>query len=129
MASIMQAFTAFEYWNQEKTTAFSEKKILFQYDNAPVHASVNAMIKINELVFKLLSHAPYSPELAPSNYVFFSNLKKWLGGQRAANNEEVESAVNGCFKELDGSYYKHSIEAIEYRWEKCIELKGDYVKK
>ena len=30
---------------------------------------------------------------------------------------------------LRGSYYKQAIEAIEHRWEKCIELKGDYVQK
>jgi len=49
-------------------------------------------------------------------------LKKWLGGKRFANNEEVESAVDGYFEKLDGFHYKQGIEAIEYRREKCIEL-------
>ena len=57
-----------------------------------------------ELKFELLSHAPYSPDLAPSDYFLFPNLKKWLGG-RFTNNEEVESAVNGYFEEFNGSYY------------------------
>ncbi|KOC61938.1 Histone-lysine N-methyltransferase SETMAR [Habropoda laboriosa] len=87
------------------------------------------MAKINELKFELLLHAPYSPDLAPSDYFLFPNLKKWLGGKRFANNEEVESAVDGYFEELDDSYYKQGIEDIEHRWEKCIELKGDYVEK
>ena len=56
-------------------------------------------------------------------------MKKWLGGKRFANNEEVESAVDGYFEALDGSHYKQGIEAIEHRWEKCVELKGDYVEK
>ena len=80
-----------------------------------------------ELKFELLLHAPYSPDLAPLDYFLFPNLKKWLGGRRFTNNEEVESAVNGYFEEFNGSYYKQAIEAIEHRWEKCIELKGDYV--
>ena len=34
--------------------------------------------------------------LARSDYLFFfPNFKKWLGGQRFANNEEMEYAVNG----------------------------------
>lgn len=33
------------------------------------------------------------------------------------------------FEELDNFHYKQSIKAIEHRWEKCIELKGDYVEK
>ena len=56
-------------------------------------------------------------------------MKKWLGGKKFANNEEVESAVNGYFEELEVSHYKQGIEAIEHRWEKCIELNGSYVEK
>ncbi|EFN89016.1 Histone-lysine N-methyltransferase SETMAR, partial [Harpegnathos saltator] len=71
----------------------------------------------------------YSPDLAPSDCFLFPNLKKRLGGKRFANNEEVEFAVDGYFEELDDSHYKQDIETIEHRWEKCIELKGDYVEK
>ena len=39
---------------------------LLHQDNAPVHTSVTVMVKINELKFKLLPHAPYSTDLAPS---------------------------------------------------------------
>ena len=77
----------------------------------------------------MLPHAPYSPHLASLYYVLFPNLKKCLGSQRFANNEEVESAVNGYFEELDGSHYKQDILASEQRWEKRIELKEDYVEK
>jgi len=114
---------------KKKRPHLAKKKVLFHQDNAPVHTSVIAMAKINELKFELLPHAPYSPDLASSDYFLFPNLKKWLGGKRFANNEEVESAVNGYFEELDNSHYKQGIEAIEHRWEKCIELKGDYVEK
>ena len=86
--------------------------MLFHQDNALVHISIIAMAKINELKFKLLPHAPYSPDLAPSDYFLFPILKKWLGGQKFANNEEVDSAFNGYFEELDGSHYKQDIEGI-----------------
>ena len=74
--------------------------MLFHQDNAAVHTSVIAMAKINDLKFKWLPHAPYSPDLTPSNYSLFTNRKKWLGGQRFSKNEEVESTVNGYFEEL-----------------------------
>ena len=88
-----------------KTAAYGEKESLFHQDNAPIHKSVIAMAKINELKFKLLPHAPYSPDLGPSDYFLFPNLKKWLGGQRFANNEELESALNGYFEDQNGSHY------------------------
>ena len=94
-----------------------------------VHTSIIAIDRINELKIKLLPHAPFLSYLAPSDYFLFTILKRWLVGQRFANNEEVESAVNGYFEELEGSHYKKVIEAIEHRWEKCIELKVNFVEK
>ena len=85
----------------------AKNKWLFHQVNAPVHTSVIPMAKINELKFRLLSHAPYSPDLAPSNYFPFPNLKKLFGGQKFANNKEVESAVN--FEELDGVHYTRGV--------------------
>ena len=114
---------------KQKRPHLAKKKVLFHADNAPVHKSVIAMAKLNELQFELLPHAPYSPDLAPSDYFLFPYLKKWLSGQRFSNDEEAISAVNGYFEEQDSSYYKKGIELIEHRWEKCIELKGDYVEK
>ena len=61
----------------------------------------------------MLLYVLYSLDLTPSDYFIFSNSKKLFGGQRFANNEEVESAVSGSFEELDGSHYKQRIEAIE----------------
>ena len=101
--------------------------MLFHQDNAPVHTSVIVMAKFNELKFKLLPHAPYLPDFAPSDYFLLPNLKKWLGDQRFTNNEEVESAVNGYFEDIAGYHYKKGIKATEHRWEKCVEIKGNYV--
>ena len=114
---------------KKKRLHLATKKVLFHQDNAPVLTSFIAMAKINEFKFKLLLHAPVLPDLAPFDYFTFPNLKKWLGSQRLANNEKVESAVIVYFEELDGSHYKQGIRAIEHRWEKCIKQKGDYFEK
>ena len=100
---------------KKKWPHLSKNKVLFHQDNAAVHTSIITMVEINKLNFKLLPYAPYSPDLAPSDYFLSPNLKKWLSGQRFANNKEMESAVDDCFKELDGSHYKQGIEAIEHR--------------
>lgn len=112
-----------------KRPHLAKKKILFHHDNAPSHTSIVAMAKINDLKFELMPHPPYSPDLAPSDYFLFPNLKKWLGGKRFADNEEVISAVNGYFEELDESVYKEGICRLEHRYEKFIILQGDYVEK
>nr|CAH7746809.1 unnamed protein product [Callosobruchus chinensis] len=37
---------------------------------------------------RLLDHAPYSPDLAPSDFHLFPKLKQHLGGQRFSTDEE-----------------------------------------
>ena len=87
------------------------------------------MAKINELKFQLLPHSSYSPNLDPSDYFLFLNLKKWFASQKFANNKEVKSVTNGYFEVFDDSSYKQGIEAIEQHWEKFIELQEDYLEK
>ena len=56
------------------------KKILFHQDNAHVHTCAVSMDKIMKLKFELLQHPPYPPDLAPSDFFLFPNLKKRLDG-------------------------------------------------
>lgn len=87
------------------------------------------MAKIHELKFELLPHPPYSPDLAPSDFHLFPNLKKWLAGRKFSTNTEVINAVDGFFADLDKDFYKNGISALENRWTKCVDRNGDYVEK
>jgi len=79
------------------------------------------MAKLVELRYELLSHPPYSPDLASCNFYLFPNMKKWLGGKRFASNEKVIAETEAYFKEFDQSYFLNGIKMLEYRWAKCIE--------
>jgi len=54
------------------------------------------MAKLHELRYELLPHPPYSPDLAPSDYWLFADLKRMLQGKRFRSNEEV-IAETGVF--------------------------------
>ena len=75
-----------------------KKKVLFHQDDAPCHKSLATMAKLNELSFKLLPHPPYSPDLAPSDYYLFTDLKKMHQGKRFYSNEEVIAETNAYFE-------------------------------
>lgn len=105
------------------------EKVLFHQDNTPVHTSLVAMAKLNNYDFELIPHPQYSPDLAPSSYFLFPNMKKWLGGKRFLTAGEVTAAVDGYFGDLSESYYLEGIEKMEQRWMECIQLKGEYVEK
>ena len=90
---------------------------------AHCHKSLKTMAKLYELGFELLPHPPYSPDLAPSDYWLFAQLKKWLAGRKFHSNNEV---ITECVGQ-DKSFYKKGIEMLERRWTDCITLQGKYV--
>jgi hypothetical protein len=53
----------------------------------------------------------------------------FLAGQRFSSNQEAIAAVEGYFADLTKNRYRDGIMALEHRWNKCINLKGDYVEK
>lgn len=119
----------FEAVLKEKRPHLKKKKVLFHHDNAPAHSSRVVMAKIKQLRYELLPHPPYSPDLAPCDFFLFPNLKKWLGGKRFRSNDEVIAATEAYFNDFPKSYFLDGLLKLEYRWNKCKELKGDYVEK
>jgi len=111
----------------EKRPHMSKKKVLFHQDNAPCHKSMKTMAKMHELGFELLPHTPYSPDLAPSDYWLFADLKKKLARKRFGSNEEVIAETEAYFEAKDISFYKTGIEMLEKRYNECIALEGNYV--
>ncbi|XP_020282790.1 histone-lysine N-methyltransferase SETMAR-like [Pseudomyrmex gracilis] len=113
---------------EAKRPDLATNEVLF-HQNASARTLPVVMAKIYELGFELLPHPSYSPDLAPCEFHLFPNLNKWLGGKRFSSNHEVIDAVNVYFEELEKSFYQSGISALEKRWSKCIEARGDYIDK
>ena len=78
------------------------------------------MAKLHELHKELLLLAPNSPDLAPSNYWLFADLKRMLQGKRFGSNEEVISETEAYFEAKDKSFYKNGIKLLEKHCNQCI---------
>lgn len=103
--------------------------VLFLQDNAPVHTARVARQALKDTGFSEIDHPPYSPDLAPSDFFLFSNLKKDLRGLRFADENEMKDAVFRHFEEKDTDYFLGGLKAMYARCEKCISLEGDYIEK
>ncbi|XP_071102349.1 histone-lysine N-methyltransferase SETMAR-like [Haliotis cracherodii] len=103
--------------------------ILLHQDNAPVHTSRVAMTAVQDCGYDLLPHPPYSPDLAPSDFHLFPRLKKHLRGRRFEDDDELTAAVEGWLGDQNVDFYRSGITDWQTRWNKCVELGGDYVEK
>ena len=99
-----------------KQPQMEKDKVLFHQYNAPRHDSVATMVKLHELHFELLPHPLYSPDLAPSDYYLFADLKSVLQGKIFGSNKEVIAKTEAYFEAKIKSLYKKGIEMLEKRW-------------
>ena len=105
------------------------KGVLLHQDNAPAHKSLVAMSAVHDCSLELIDYPPYSPDLAPSDYFLFPDLKKHLAGKRYESDDDVISTVEDFFEGQEENFYATGIRALQHRWKKCVDHRGDYVEK
>ena len=77
---------------------FNRKDIILHHDNARSYAALGIRQKIAEVDWKILSHPPYSPNIAPSDYHLFLSLQNFLTGKKFKNEEDIKQALVQFFK-------------------------------
>ena len=102
---------------------------MLHHDNAPAHTSHVAVTAIHDCGFELLSHPPYSPDLAPSDFHLFRYSKESLRGRAFEDDEADTMAVNEWIEERHQNFFLEGVKALEQRWETCVALRGNYVEK
>ena len=105
------------------------KGVLLQQDNARVHTCNVAKDAVERNGYELIPHPAYSPDLAPSDFFLFPNLKKDIRGLNFRSDEEVVTAVEEWVNGKDPDFFNSGLVALEHRWSKCITLEGNYIVK
>lgn len=105
------------------------KGIVLLHDNARPHTARVTTDLLNTFGWDVFGHPPHSPDLAPSDFYLFTHLKQHIAGERFHTDEEVQNHVLDWSKELAGVDTKDGINKLVSRYEKCLELNGDYIEK
>ena len=114
---------------REKRRGKLSKGVLLQQDNARVHTCKVVMDAVERNGYELIPHPAYSPDLAPSDFFLFPNLKKDIRGLHFRSDEEFVTAVEEWVNGKDPDFFSSGLMALEHRWSKCITLEGNYIKK
>jgi len=105
------------------------KGVRLHHDNVRPHVSRQTTALIEEFGWDLVKHAPYSPDVAPSDFHWFPKLKQSLGGQHFKTEEDVQQAVTTFLNGLAAEFFETGFQMWITRQQKCIEKFGDYVEK
>ena len=77
----------------------------------------------------LIPHPACIPDLAPSDFFLFPNLKKDIHGCYFRSDKEVVTAVEEWANGKHPDFFISGLMALEYHWSKCITLEGNYIEK
>ena len=94
-----------------------------------VHTCKVAMDAVERNGYELIPHPAYLPDLAPSHFFLFPNLKKDIRGFHFLSDEEVVTAVEEWVNGKDPDFFSSGLMALEHHWSKCITLEGNNIKK
>jgi len=98
---------------------------ILHHDNAPAHRAVTTkefLVKHNILS---LPHLPYSPDLAPCDFLFLQQ-KKTMKGRRFDDIEEVQANMMRQMRDITKSDFQRCFRQWQECWNKCIQAKGHY---
>ena len=76
-----------------------------------------------------MDHPPYSPDLAPSDFLFFLHLKKILGGKRFDDDSDLKESVQKWLTSQAAAFYEEDIQKLVSSYDKCLNNGGEYVEK
>ncbi|UYV72795.1 hypothetical protein LAZ67_10000753 [Cordylochernes scorpioides] len=105
------------------------KGVRLHHDNARPHTARQTTALIEEFGWELVSHPPYSPDVAPCDFHLFPELKKNLGGTQFQNDDKLEEAVLSFLRGQAAKLFDSGFHKWVSRMQKCVERNGEYVEK
>jgi histone-lysine N-methyltransferase SETMAR len=115
--------------NCVRSLGISEVVLTLGAKDARPHTATKTQDLIKTLGWEQTDHPPYSPDLAPSIFNVFLNLKKFLGGRRFLEDDNVKEAANTRFSSQAASFYDAGIQELVPHYDKCLNNGGNYVEK
>lgn len=114
---------------RKKRPALDIERVILHQDNAPAHRASSTQLEIDLLGFEILNHPPYSPDLAPMDFLVFPEVKKQLRGQRFEDSGDLQHTTQRIVARFDRTWYEEAYRKWIRRHQKCVATGGDYVEK
>lgn len=97
--------SAFEKLENERPSA-GLRGILLHHDNAPAHTAARTLDVLHEQGVRLVTHPPYSPDLAPCDFYLFPKLKHHLRGTRFEDENAAVTEMSRILEDMPKSEFQ-----------------------
>ena len=102
-------------------------KMTLHWDNARPHKSAIATAAIRRIKMSQLPHPPYSPDLAPSDFYLFGEIKRRLAGKKLTTRDQLLEEIKAETKKISKETLEKVYDELIERLTAVSESHGDYI--
>ena len=118
----------FQVWCKRRPRT-GVRGLLLLHDNASAHTAVVTLDFLVASNVQLVTHPPYSPDLAPCDWFLFPSDKKQLKGKQFQNAEDAQTFFEGVILDIPQSTWSGVIESWFERMVKGIQAEEGFFEK
>ena len=74
----------------------------------------------------VLDHPPYTPDLAPSDFILFPRLKTAIKDARCADVNAIKDSVTDFVRSIPQEAFVECFQKLYDRCQACVVADGDY---
>ncbi|UYV82454.1 hypothetical protein LAZ67_21002244 [Cordylochernes scorpioides] len=103
---------------RKRNQLFKSKQWKLLHDNVPAHRAIIFQDYLAKHSVSVLPHPPYSPDIAPCDFFFFSKLKMTLKGRRFSSSSEVIENATVELNKLRKIDFELAFQQLFSHWKK-----------
>lgn len=118
----------FEAWGIRRPGT-GTRGLLLHHDNASAHTAAAILDFLEENHVQLVTHPPYSPDLAPCDFFLFPQVKRQLKGKQFQGVEDARGFFEGVISDIPDSTWSGAMVTWFERMIKWVRAEGGYFEK
>ena len=118
----------FNAW-QSKHPRSELQRLLWHHDNASAHTAAQTMDFFTQKFIQLVTHPPYSPDLAPYDFFLFATVKEKLKGTKFGTPDDAVNTCDSAVSDLSHEQWANCFIAWFNQMKLCLQCDGDYFEK
>jgi hypothetical protein len=99
---------------------------LLHHYNAPAHTALSVQRFLAAKNTAVVPHPPYSPDLAPCDFVLFPRTKSKLKWRRFQAVTEIQVQSLTVLHAIPKSHFQRCFQQWQKRWTRYINSEGEY---
>jgi hypothetical protein len=111
---------------KKRPDAWRENRWMFQHDNTPSHSSFLVRDFLAKHATTVLPQPPYSPDLAPADFFFFSFFKATVKSCGVVCTEAIKPHSLAHLRSIPNTAFQECFRTLKKRWQLCIQSRGEY---